>query len=80
MSSLDLNVDVDADEFNVIRNSIIDWEDEDDTWNPDMDTQSVSSLEEDVTREVDSDEEDTVHDAPDNAQIKLWQTCQHSQK
>ncbi|XP_065133775.1 uncharacterized protein [Paramisgurnus dabryanus] len=59
MSSLDISIDVvDADDFNDIRNSIIDWEDEDVTWNPDMDTQSVSSLE-DVTRELDSDDDDS---------------------
>ncbi|XP_065099320.1 uncharacterized protein [Paramisgurnus dabryanus] len=59
MSSLDISIDVvDADEFNDIRNSVIDWEDEDVTWNPDMDTQSVSSLE-DVTRELDSDDDDS---------------------
>lgn len=58
MSSLGLNIDV-AEEFNGIRNSIIDWEDEDETWHPDMETQSVSSLEEDVTREVDSDDDDS---------------------
>lgn len=43
----------------------IDREEEDDTWNPDMETQSVSSLEaslEDATREVDTDDDDDSDD------------------
>ncbi|KAI4820799.1 hypothetical protein KUCAC02_028766 [Chaenocephalus aceratus] len=53
MSSQDLHIGlINADEFNDIQNSIIDWED--DSWCPDKDTESVSSLEEDETREVDS--------------------------
>ncbi|XP_062379106.1 uncharacterized protein LOC134067711 isoform X2 [Sardina pilchardus] len=61
MSSLDLNVDVvDEDEFNNIQNSIIDWDDE--TWNPDKEAESVSSLEEDVTKEVDTDSDDSDDD------------------
>ncbi|CAL8349165.1 unnamed protein product [Boreogadus saida] len=45
MSSQDLTADVDADAYNDIQNATIDWED--DTWFPDKDTESVSSLEED---------------------------------
>ena len=33
-----------------------DWDDE--TWNPDKEGESVSSLEEDVTKEVDTDSDD----------------------
>ena len=42
--------------LNLFFNSI-EWEDEDQTWNPDMSTQAVSSSEEDVTKEVDSDDD-----------------------
>ncbi|KAL0973307.1 hypothetical protein UPYG_G00201750 [Umbra pygmaea] len=44
-------------EYNHIQNSIIDWED--DTWCPDKEADSVSSLEEDETKEVDTDFEDS---------------------
>ncbi|XP_028296957.1 uncharacterized protein LOC114458764 [Gouania willdenowi] len=55
MLSQDLNVEVGADEFNDIQNSIIDWDDS--TWYPDKESESLSSSEEDVTREVDSDDD-----------------------
>ncbi|KAL0973572.1 hypothetical protein UPYG_G00206280 [Umbra pygmaea] len=58
MSSLDLNADVISEnEYNHIQNSIIDWED--DTWCPDKEADSVSSLEEDETKEVDTDFKDS---------------------
>ncbi|XP_059378891.1 uncharacterized protein LOC132114662 [Carassius carassius] len=56
MSSLDLDV-ISEDEFNNIKNSIIEWED--DTWCPDMETKSVSSFEEDETKEIDTDYDDS---------------------
>ncbi|XP_042602788.1 uncharacterized protein LOC122141038 [Cyprinus carpio] len=56
MSSLDLDV-ISEDELNNIKNSIIEWED--DTWCPDMETKSVSSFEEDETKEIDTDYDDS---------------------
>ncbi|XP_073711610.1 uncharacterized protein [Misgurnus anguillicaudatus] len=56
MSSLDLDV-ISEDEFNNIENSTIDWEDN--TWCPDMETESVSSLEEEETKEIDTDYDDS---------------------
>ncbi|KAK0142690.1 hypothetical protein N1851_019380 [Merluccius polli] len=54
MTSLDLNTDtIDVEEFNDIKNSIIDWAD--DTWCPAEETESVSSLQEEETTDDDSD-------------------------
>ncbi|KAI9517724.1 hypothetical protein NQZ68_000892 [Dissostichus eleginoides] len=58
MSSQDLHIGlINADEFNDIQNSTIDWED--DSWCPDKETESASSLEEDETREVDSNSDNS---------------------
>ncbi|KAF3833298.1 hypothetical protein F7725_026963 [Dissostichus mawsoni] len=58
MSSQDLHIGlINADEFNDIQNSTIDWEDN--SWCPDKETESASSLEEDETREVDSNSDNS---------------------
>ncbi|XP_016116920.1 uncharacterized protein [Sinocyclocheilus grahami] len=66
-SEYDLEKDV-ADEFNDIQNTTIDWEDE--TWRPDFETESVSSLEEYDTKEVDSDSDDSDDDY--SPRICVW--------
>lgn len=58
VSSLDLNVDdISTDDLNNIQNTTIKWED--DTWYPDKELESVSSLEEDEASEVDVDYDDS---------------------
>ncbi|XP_073711935.1 uncharacterized protein [Misgurnus anguillicaudatus] len=49
-----------ADDFNDIRNTIIDWDD--DTWHPDMETETSESSEEYDTKEIDSDSDDSDAD------------------
>ncbi|KAM4545156.1 uncharacterized protein PAE49_017857 [Odontesthes bonariensis] len=61
LSTSDAFVDVSVEQFNDIQNSTIDWDD-DETWDSDMDKESVSSLEEDVTREMDTDSDDSDAD------------------
>ncbi|XP_055004695.1 uncharacterized protein LOC129407494 [Boleophthalmus pectinirostris] len=49
--------DIDEEEFNNLQNTIIDWDDE--TWTPEMESQTQSSSEEDETKEVDSASDDS---------------------
>ncbi|KAJ0060515.1 hypothetical protein NL108_014994 [Boleophthalmus pectinirostris] len=55
---------IDEEEFNSLQNTTIDWDDE--TWTPEMETQSQFSSEEDETKDFDSasDESQDLHYTP----------------